>query len=59
MEIFKEREGDDIMADRLIFIAKISKAGKNYVIHIPKALVLILKDREYFGRKLKVILEKD
>jgi len=45
--------------DRLIFIAKISKAGKNYVIHIPKALVLILKDREYFGRKLKVILEKD
>lgn len=45
--------------DRLIFIAKISKAGKNYLIHIPKALIPILKDKEFFSQKLKVILEKD
>jgi len=48
-----------MVEDRIIFIAKISKAGKNYVIHIPKALILILRDKEYFNRKLKVILEKD
>ena len=48
-----------MVEDRIIFIAKISKAGKNYIIHIPKALVLILKDKGFFGQKLKVILEKD
>ena len=44
---------------KIIFIAKISKAGKNYIIHVPKAFVPILAYYGFFNRKLKVILEKD
>ena len=45
--------------DKIIFIAKISRAGKNYLIHIPKAFIPYLRSSGFFGQKLKVILEKD
>ena len=57
----EEGEGGEgyIMTDKIVFIAKISKAGKNHLIHIPKALIPYLRSKGFFNSKLKVILEKD